>query len=533
MSGNSEAGGESPRLSSDSSLSSLQQEWDELELEAVEVVRRTETISPPTTRRQAKSTKRSAPAEESGSRKKVKHTKAAVSSQEDVGQSTQTSVSKKNKKQSQRVTAEAISVQVEQATVEVETVTEKKTKKTAKAGGKNQKTLKAKEASQVSGEAEEEESSQKPKRRRKTKEEREAEAMPLAARTVGLRMYIGAHVSSAKGVHNSITNCVHIGGNAFALFLKSQRKWKSPALEPEHATLFKSSCRDHRYDSTSHVLPHGSYLVNLAQKDPDKAEQAYDCFIDDLRRCEELGIRLYNFHPGWVGPHPRNEGIARIASALNRAHRETCTVKTVLETMVGRKVIGSTFEDLRDIIALVEDKSRIGAAGYDLRSRPAFNKTLSQFDQIIGLAYLSALHLNDSKAPFRAERDLHQNIGLGFLGLRAFHNVMNEARLEGLPMVLETPIDRDGKEDKRIWADEIKLLEGLIGMDPESPTFLAKEKELAAQGAQERKKYQEAYEKKLDKERKAAEKKRKKERVTSDEEEEEDEDRAQGDVDGL
>ncbi|KAI9886230.1 MAG: hypothetical protein M1823_001965 [Watsoniomyces obsoletus] len=360
----------------------------------------------------------------------------------------------------------------------------------------------------------------KVKRKRKTKEEKEAEAMPLAARTAGLRMYIGAHVSSAKGVHNSITNSVHIGGNALALFLKSQRKWANPALDPEHATLFRSACKDHKYDASSHVMPHGSYLVNLAQPEPEKATQAYDCFVDDLKRCEALGIRLYNFHPGTTLGHPREEGISRIAAALNRAHGETKSVTTVLETMAGgNNVIGATFEDLRDIIAQVDDKSRVGvcldtchvfAAGYDLRDPSDFRETMTRFDTTIGLRYLSALHLNDSKAPFSSRRDLHQNIGLGFLGLRAFHNIMNDQRLEGLPMVLETPIDRDGKEDKGIWAEEIKLLEGLIGMDPSSAEFVKKEKELADRGKAERVKLQASYDKKVEKEQKAADRQRKK-----------------------
>ncbi|KAI9761684.1 MAG: hypothetical protein M4579_000918 [Chaenotheca gracillima] len=285
---------------------------------------------------------------------------------------------------------------------------------------------------------------EKPKRRRKTKEEKEAEAMPLAARTTGLKMFIGAHVSSAK-----------------------------------------------------------------AQTEPDKATQAYDCFVDDLQRCEALGIKLYNFHPGAAGAHPRAEAIERIASALNRAHKATSTVKTVLENMAGGgSVIGSTFEDLRDIIALVEDKTRVGVcldtchafvAGYDLRTPSAFAETLSKFSQIIGLPFLSALHLNDSKAPFLSRRDLHQNIGLGFLGLRTFWNVMNEPRFQGLPMVLETPIDREGKEDKSVWANEIKLLESLIGLDVDTPEFLTKERELAGKGSAERKKHQEAFDRKQQK----------------------------------
>lgn len=359
-------------------------------------------------------------------------------------------------------------------------------------------------------------------RKRKTKEEKEADAMPIATRSNGLRMFIGAHVSCAKGVHNSVTNCVHIGGNAFAMFLKSQRKWENPPLQDEHKDLFISNCGDHKYDASSHILPHGSYLVNLAQEDPEKATQAYEAFLDDLHRCEALGIKLYNFHPGSTGNHPRPSAIARIAKALNRAHSATQTVTPVLETMAGGgNVIGSTFEDLRDVIALIDDKKRIGvcldtchvfAAGYDLRSPTAFKKTLDDFDKIVGMKYLRALHLNDSKAPFGSHRDLHQNIGLGFLGLRAFHNIMNESRFEGLPMVLETPIDHKdpetGKdvEDKGVWAREIKMLEGLIGADADGEDFKALEEDLADKGAEERTKLQEQFDRKVEKDRKALEK---------------------------
>ncbi|KAI9833075.1 MAG: hypothetical protein M1826_000442 [Phylliscum demangeonii] len=384
-----------------------------------------------------------------------------------------------------------------------------------------QKTETTREDSTTDGEAAKPEA--KLKRRRRTKAEIEAESMPLAPRTLGLRMLVGAHVSAAQGIQNSVTNSVQIGGNAFALFLKSQRKWKNAELNLEHVSLFKANCNEHKYDAGRHILPHGSYLVNLAQKDPDKATQAYDCFVDDLMRCDELGIGLYNFHPGSTGPHPRGEAIGRIAAALNHAHKITSKVTTLLETMTGRdKTIGTNFEDLRDVIAQVEDKAR--TAGYDLRSLSTFNRVMEQFDQIIGLQYLKALHLNDSKAPFVSYRDLHQNIGLGFLGLRAFHNVMNDPRLEGLPLVLETPIDRDGKEDKRIWADEIKLLESLIGMDPESEGFRAKEQELADQGADERTKYQAAFDKREEKERRAAERgpsKRRRKRQMDDTEDEE------------
>ncbi|KAH8814919.1 xylose isomerase-like protein [Xylogone sp. PMI_703] len=362
------------------------------------------------------------------------------------------------------------------------------------------------------------EDNKKPKKKRKTKEEKEAETMPLAVRTLikSLRkpMYIGAHISAAGGVHNSINNALHIGGNSFALFLKSQRKWVSPPLAPEARDQFKAQCLEHNYDATKHVVPHGSYLVNLAQPDPEKAAQAYDCFLEDLKRCEALGIRLYNFHPGSTGPHPRSEAIKRIAMNLNKAHKATETVVTLLENMAGAgNIIGSKFEDLREIIDLVDDKSRVGvcidtchtfAAGYDLRSPESFQETMEKFASTVGLSYLKALHLNDSKAPFSSNRDLHANIGTGFLGLKAFHNVMNFEPFQGLPMVLETPIERkgpDGKmiEDKGIWATEIKLLESLIGANIESDEFKKEEQRLQELGSEDRKKFQAQVDKKAQK----------------------------------
>jgi AP endonuclease-1 len=370
----------------------------------------------------------------------------------------------------------------------------------------------------------------KSKKKRRTKEEKETEMMPLATRsTVGnlkRALYIGAHVSAAggmyilitlsasqslilffsEGVQNSVKNALHIGGNAYALFLKSQRKWTSPAMTPESKNQFKAWSLEHKYDQAQHVLPHGSYLVNLAQADPEKASQAYNCFLDDLQRCETLGIKLYNFHPGSAGKNPRPDAIARIAAQLNKAHKATKTVITVLENMAGAgNVIGSTWEDLRDIIALVDDKSRVGvcidtchtfAAGYDLRSPEAFKKTMDSFDNIVGMSYLKALHLNDSKAPFNSNRDLHGNIGTGFLGLRAFHNVVNFAPFQNLPMVLETPIDEhkgpNGKavEDRGVWAREIKLLEGLIGVDADAEDFKKEEARLQDLGEDQRKKFQ-------------------------------------------
>ena len=269
-------------------------------------------------------------------------------------------------------------------------------------------------------------------------------------------------------------------------------------------------------------MPHGSYLVNLAHIDAARTTQAYDAFVDDLHRCESMGITLYNFHPGNVAGKPRPEAIAHLASNLNRAHKETSTVITLLENMAaGGNVIGSTFQDLHDIIDLIDDKTRVGvcldtchafAGGYDLRTPEALQATLGEFDKTVGIKYLRALHLNDSKAPFQSHRDLHANIGTGFLGLRAFHAIVNEPRFEGLPIVLETPIevrDEDGnvvkdekgkvKEDKGIWAQEIKMLESFVGMDVESEEFLTLEKALARKGEGERKRVNDQVERREEK----------------------------------
>ncbi|ESZ90838.1 hypothetical protein SBOR_8783 [Sclerotinia borealis F-4128] len=352
-------------------------------------------------------------------------------------------------------------------------------------------------------------------KKRKTQNEKDAKIMPLADRTLVSTLkkavHIGAHVSAAGGVHNSVNNSLRNGGNAFALFLKSQRKWVNPPLSSDARDQFKAFCKEQKYDASKYVLPHCSYLVNLAQPDEEKAKQAYDCFVDDLKRCEELGIKLYNFHPGSTGGNPRPEAIARIAAQLNKAHKATKTVITLLENMVGAgNVIGSTWEDLRDIIALVDDKSRVGvcldtchtfAAGYDLRSPEAFKETMDGFSKIVGLPYLKALHLNDSKSPFGSNRDVHANIGTGFLGLRAFHNVINFEAFQNMPMVLETPNekkDANGKnlEDPSTWATEIKLLEGLLERDPESKEFKEEEQRLQDLGADERKKFQDQADKK-------------------------------------
>ncbi|KAF8456529.1 xylose isomerase-like protein [Terfezia claveryi] len=317
--------------------------------------------------------------------------------------------------------------------------------------------------------------------------------LPFAPRTPSLPYYLGAHVSMAKGLQNAIHNTLLIGGNSLALFLKSQRRWAAPELTSTTITEFKDLAVQNRYNR-KHILPHGSYLINLAQKKPEKHKQAYDAFVDDLKRCEKLEIGLYNFHPGHTGPlQTKVEAMERIAESLNRAHGETSNVITLLENMAGHgspPIIGSKLEDLRDIIASVKDKSRVGvcidtchafAAGYDLRTHDTFSKFWEEFDMVVGAKYLKAMHLNDSKAPLGGRKDLHQHIGQGYLGLEAFRLMMNSEKMKGIPLILETPMVGEGKS----WAEEIKLLESLIGIKEDEEWVLEKSKELQELGRAE------------------------------------------------
>ncbi|KXN87179.1 putative endonuclease 4 [Leucoagaricus sp. SymC.cos] len=298
---------------------------------------------------------------------------------------------------------------------------------------------------------------------------------------------VGAHVSAAGGVENAVTKAASIGATAFALFLKSQRKWTSPVLSEESITSFKEKMIEHKY-SPDVVLPHGSYLINLGNPDQEKREKSYECFIDDLKRCESLGLKYYNFHPGsTVGTATKEESISLIAECINRAHRETDSVVTVIENMAGAgNVIGGDFSDLKGIIDGVVDKSRVGvcldtchsfAAGYDLRTKEAWESVIplyilqyiadyvNKFDEEVGLSYLCGMHLNDSKVELGSHKDRHENIGLGHLGLSAFRNLMNDARVQNIPLILETPSFEAPAE---LWAKEIAVLQSLSTITAES-----------------------------------------------------------------
>lgn len=283
--------------------------------------------------------------------------------------------------------------------------------------------------------------------------------------------YLGAHVSAAGGLWNAFENCRKTGGNAFAVFLKNQRKWESPPISPTDVEKFHEAVREHKFDP-SKIVPHGSYLVNLGNPDELKRQKSYSTFLDDLERCSSLGIPIYNLHPGsTVGACTVEESVKLIAECINRAHKAVEKVSVVLETMAGQgNTIGNKFEDIAQIISLVEDKSRIGvcidtchifAAGYDIRTQASYERTMQEFENVIGFRYLRAVHVNDSKAALGSGKDRHENIGKGMIGVDAFRCLLNDPRFRDIPMVLETPVVENLGEHET-YKTELELLRSLI-----------------------------------------------------------------------
>lgn len=358
------------------------------------------------------------------------------------------------------------------------------------------------------------------------------EFTPKYERNLTTKFKFGAHVGASGGVYNAVTNARDIGANSFALFLKSPRKWVSPEYNPDDVKKFHELCSTHNYNPRTDILPHGSYLLNLGNPDFEKAEKAYVSFVDDLKRCELLNIGLYNFHPGSSLDGNHEEALTRLATNINRAIKETNFVKIVLENMAGHgNLIGSNLQDIKDVIDMIEDKSRVGvcldtchsfAAGYDILDATKLEDFLQNFDDLIGAEYLSAIHLNDSKAPLGANRDLHQKLGQGFLGLEVFRAIANCKRLQNIPIVLETPIEKN--ETDEIYGEEIKLLEWLEGKLVDDAEYIEKRDQLSTAGQKERLEHLKKYEAKTKKNAKATASKRKTNKTIKAEERENDDD---------
>jgi deoxyribonuclease-4 len=277
--------------------------------------------------------------------------------------------------------------------------------------------------------------------------------------------YIGAHVSAGGGVENAPLNAKEIGARAFALFTKNQKQWNASPLTDKSIDAFKKNCADYGF-LPEMILPHDSYLINLGHPEEEGLTKSREAFTDEMVRCEQLGLKMLNFHPGsHLNKITPSECLTRIAVSINLALGKTNGVTAVIENTAGQGTnMGYLFEQIAEIIDQVEDKSRVGVcidtchtftSGYDLRNKEVFDQTFTQFDEIIGWKYLRAIHLNDSKKELATRVDRHHSIGQGFLGMEIFDVLMNDPHFDNMPIILETP-------DETLWAEEIRLLYSLI-----------------------------------------------------------------------
>ena len=276
---------------------------------------------------------------------------------------------------------------------------------------------------------------------------------------------IGAHVSASGGVFNAPLNAAKIGADAFAMFVKNQRRWDAPPLSAEETIAFKDALKQSGIRA-EHVLVHDSYLINLGHPREAEREKSLNAFMDEIRRCEALGLRLLNFHLGsHLNEISTQECLDNIAGSLNFAIANTAGIKLVLENTAGQgSNLGYDFAQLAYVIGKISNKDRIGvcidtchafAAGYDLRSPQAYEHTMSEFDRAIGYKFLSGMHLNDTKNELSVRKDRHESLGRGFLGLAAFENIMNDPNIDEIPLILETI-------DESLWAEEIAMLRAMI-----------------------------------------------------------------------
>ncbi|OHV12899.1 deoxyribonuclease IV [Kushneria phosphatilytica] len=279
--------------------------------------------------------------------------------------------------------------------------------------------------------------------------------------------YIGAHVSAAGGPDRAVARAHEIDATAFALFTKNQRQWRGKPLTEEVIAAFRQAMTTYGYTSAQ-VLPHDSYLINLGHPEAEGLAKSRAAFLDEMQRCEQLGLTLLNFHPG---SHLRRiserECLKIIAESINDALSRTRGITAVIENTAGQgSNLGYRFEQLAEIIEQVEDRSRIGvcidtchafAAGYDLRTSETTRATLDEFERTVGFGYLRGMHLNDAKSTLGSRLDRHHSLGQGHIGSDGFATLMQDGRIQGIPMILET-IDPD------LWPEEIAWLKRQAGM---------------------------------------------------------------------
>ncbi len=276
--------------------------------------------------------------------------------------------------------------------------------------------------------------------------------------------YIGAHVSASGGICNAILNAEAIGANAFALFTRNQRSWVSKPLATDEINSFRSLLAERGFEP-QYVLPHDSYLINLGSPDDEILTKSRNAFLDEMKRAEQLGLTMLNFHPGsHLNKISEEECLDQIAREINAALSQTKGVTAVIENTAGQGTnLGWRFEHIRRIIDGIDDKSRVGvcidtchtlAAGYDLSTEMGYQFCFDEFESIIGFQFLRAIHLNDSKKNAGSHVDRHETLGNGFLGKEFFSRFMHDPRFDNMPIILETP-------EPSLWAQEIEWLRSL------------------------------------------------------------------------
>ena len=278
--------------------------------------------------------------------------------------------------------------------------------------------------------------------------------------------FFGAHVSAAGGVENAPRNAGKIGATAFALFTKNQRQWSAAPLTAAQIGGFGAACAELGY-VPAQILPHDSYLINLGHPEPEALAKSRGAFFDEMARCEALGLDRLNFHPGsHLNRIAPERSLDLVAESINLALDRTRGVTAVIENTAGQgSTLGSSFEQLAYLIERVEDRSRVGvcidtchafAAGYDLRTAEACDRTFAEFDRIVGFRYLRGMHLNDAMKPLGSRVDRHAPLGEGQIGTECFRYIARDARFDDMPLILETP-------DEERWPEEIALLKAFAG----------------------------------------------------------------------
>ncbi|MBN2613767.1 MAG: deoxyribonuclease IV [Bacteroidales bacterium] len=277
--------------------------------------------------------------------------------------------------------------------------------------------------------------------------------------------YIGAHVSISGGVENAPLNANKIGATAFGLFVKNQRQWEAKPFTQKNIDDFKNNCAKFGFNP-KYILPHDGYLINLGHPEKEPLEKSRMAFLDEMQRCEQLGLDRLNFHPGsHLGKTSEEDCLKTIAESINISLDKTKGVTAVIENTAGQgSNLGHTFEQIKYIIDNVDDKSRVGvcidtchaySAGYDIKTSDGFKNTFAKFDELIGFKYLKGIHLNDTKKAYGSRVDRHDSLGKGVLGIEPFKMLMNDPRFDDIPIILETP-------DQDIWPEEIKMLYGFL-----------------------------------------------------------------------